>query len=314
MVKVISRAYCSSANLGSGFDVVAIALDTYYDEVMVSINRGNGNVVLEGIEGPFADLVSRDLNTAVAAIREVLKYVNRSDVDVYIRLWKGIPPSAGLGGSGASAVAAIKSLIAALDLNLTNDEIIELAGRAEAVVAGEAHYDNVSASLLGGLIIIISQNPIKVIRFNINAYFVVSTPVIRMPPNKTAIMRSILPKYISLHDMVRNYGKLAALISGLITGNLTLAGYGMGDYIIEPARSSYIPCYEVVKREAISNGALGVAISGAGPTLITLCEDLESAKKISEAIKSAYIKCGYEVLIRVAQVGPGAEVIDVSYD
>lgn len=309
MVKAVSRAYCSSANLGSGFDVVAVALDAYYDEVTVDVKRGNGNVTLEDVNGPFAEMVSRDLNTAVAAVNEVLNYIGRYDVDVSIRLWKGIPPSAGLGGSGASAVAAIKSVLAALDVNLANDEIIKVAGRAEAVVASEPHYDNVSASLLGGLVLIISQEPIKVIRFKVSAYFVISTPLITMPPNKTAIMRSVLPRYVTIRDMVKNYGKLAALISGLITGNLRLAGYGMEDYVVEPARSSYIPCYELVKGEVLSNGGLGVAISGAGPSLVTLCEDLSTATKLVDTVKSAYRKCGYEALVKVAQVGPPAEVI-----
>ncbi|MEM4568031.1 MAG: homoserine kinase, partial [Sulfolobales archaeon] len=161
MVRVRARSYCSSANLGSGFDVVAVALDAYYDEVEVEVVRGgSGSVVLESVGGVFAELVDRDINTSVAAAKELLKFVGVDNVDVSIRLWKGIPPSAGLGGSGASAVATIKAVMTALDLELSHNEIIEIAGRAEAVVAGEPHYDNVSASLLGGLVFVLSSNPV----------------------------------------------------------------------------------------------------------------------------------------------------------
>ncbi len=311
MSTVRARAYCSSANLGSGFDIVAVALDAYYDEVEVSLVRnGSGSVVLERVEGVFAELVDRSLNTCVAAAKELLNYVGRRDVDVHIRLWKGIPPSAGLGGSGASAIATLKALTSALDIELSNEEVIEIGGKAEAVVAGEAHYDNVSASLLGGLVLLLSLKPIKTARFNIYSCFVVATPLITMPPNKTAIMRSVLPRYVELRDVVKNSAKLAALVAGFLTGNYRLAGYGMEDYIVEPARAPHIPCYEVVKREALASGAYGVAISGAGPSLLALCEDEEVAKKVSKSIKESYSRCGIDALVKVAHTGSAAEVIE----
>ncbi|MEM0505042.1 MAG: homoserine kinase [Sulfolobales archaeon] len=313
MVKVRARSYCSSANLGSGFDVVAIALDAYYDEVEVEVSRhGNGDVVLKGIEGVFSDFVDRDLNTSAAAAKELLKFVGRDDVDVSIRLFKGIPPSAGLGGSGASAVATIKAMTTALDIDLSHNELIELAGKAEAVVAGEPHYDNVSASLLGGLVLLLSLNPINVVRYNVYANFVVATPMIRMPPNKTAIMRGILPKQVELKEVVRNYSKLVALVAGFLSGNFKVAGYGMEDYIVEPVRATHIPCYEVVKRSALANGAYGVSISGAGPSLLALCEDEGTARKVSEAIEDSYRRCGVEALVKVAHTGPATETISIS--
>ncbi|MEM0361752.1 MAG: homoserine kinase [Sulfolobales archaeon] len=310
MVRVRARSYCSSANLGSGFDVVAVALDAYYDEVEVEVVRGgSGSVVLESVGGVFAELVDRDINTSVAAAKELLKFVGVDNVDVSIRLWKGIPPSAGLGGSGASAVATIKAVMTALDLELSHNEIIEIAGRAEAVVAGEPHYDNVSASLLGGLVFVLSSNPVNVIRFNVYANFVVATPMVRMPPNKTAIMRSVLPKQVELKEVVRNYGRLVALVAGLLSGNFKIAGYGMEDYIVEPARAAYIPCYESVKKSALDSGAYGLAISGAGPSLLALCEDEDIARRVLKAIEDSYRRHGVEALVKIAHTGPATEVL-----
>jgi len=308
-----ARAYCSSANLGSGFDVIAVALNAYYDEVEVRVTKGGcGKVELESIEGPFAEYVDPKLNTSLAAAKELLSYIGVTDVDVSIRLWKGIPASAGLGGSGASAIATVKALTLALDVNLSHNELIKLAGKSEAIVAGEPHYDNVSASLLGGLVVVLSQEPINVIRFNISANFVIATPLITMPPNKTAIMRGVLPKYIKLKDVVYSHSRLAALVTGFLTGNLTLAGYGMEDNIVEPVRAPYIPCYEKVKRVAMLNGALGVAISGAGPSVIILCENEEVARKLVSVVGDAYKSCGLNALVRVAQPGPAAHIIDNS--
>lgn len=310
MVVVRARSYCSSANLGSGFDVVAIALDAYYDEVEVEVTKhGSGKVVLEGVWGSFSELVDRSVNTATAAARKLLEFTGRDDVDVTIRLWKGIPPSAGLGGSGASAIATIKALMSALDVELSNNEIIEIAGKAEAVVAGEPHYDNVSASLLGGLVFILSLNPINVVRFNIYANFVVATPMIRMPPNKTAIMRAVLPKQVEFKNVVRNYSKLVALVAGFLSGNFKIAGYGMEDYIVEPARAAYIPCYEAVKRVALANGAYGLAISGAGPSVLALCEDEVVARRVLRAVEASYREHGVEALVKIAHTGPAAELL-----
>lgn len=310
MVRVRARSYCSSANLGSGFDVVAVALDAYYDEVEVEVVRGgSGSVVLKSVDGVFAELVDRDVNTSVAAAKELLKFVEADDVDVSIRLWKGIPPSAGLGGSGASAVATVKAMMTALDIELNHNEVIEIAGKAEAVVAGEPHYDNVSASLLGGLVFILSSNPINVVRFNVYANFVVATPMVRMPPNKTAIMRGILPKQVELKEVVRNYGKLVALVAGFLSGNFKIAGYGMEDYIVEPVRAAYIPCYESVKKSALDSGAYGLAISGAGPSLLALCEDEGIARKVLKAIEDSYRRHGIEALVKIAHTGPATEVL-----
>ncbi|MEM2348007.1 MAG: hypothetical protein QW267_06975, partial [Sulfolobales archaeon] len=213
------------------------------------------------------------------------------------------------GGSGASAVATIKAVMTALDLELSHNEIIEIAGRAEAVVAGEPHYDNVSASLLGGLVFVLSSNPVNVIRFNVYANFVVATPMVRMPPNKTAIMRSVLPKQVELKEVVRNYGRLVALVAGLLSGNFKIAGYGMEDYIVEPARAAYIPCYESVKKSALDSGAYGLAISGAGPSLLALCEDEDIARRVLKAIEDSYRRHGVEALVKIAHTGPATEVL-----
>jgi homoserine kinase len=111
----IARAYMSSANLGSGFDVVAVALDSYWDSVKVKVSEGSGNIVLTEVNGPFSSHVPRGSNNIVVrALELALKAFDIEGVDVEVKLWKGIPVSSGLGGSGASAVAAIAALIGAL--------------------------------------------------------------------------------------------------------------------------------------------------------------------------------------------------------
>jgi len=103
--------------------------------------------------------VDSKLNTSLVAARELLGYADVSGVDVGIRLWKDIPVSAGLGGSGASAVTTIKALMHALSISLDPSEAIRLAGRVKASAVSGPHYDNVSASLLGGLVAILSGSP-----------------------------------------------------------------------------------------------------------------------------------------------------------
>lgn len=308
MQRTCVKAFCSSANLGSGFDVVAVALDAFYDIVEVIVESGEGNVTVSSVEGPYADSSMIINNTAKRAVEYALSILN-IPVDVELKIWKGIPVSLGLGSSGASAAAAVKALVEALNINLSTNEQVVIAGMGEEISAGEPHYDNVAASLLGGLTVIYSQKPLKVAKFNIGGYFVVAVPLVKTPPNKTAYMREVIPVSVGLKAVVFNTSKLAALLTGFLNGNLKIAGMGMDDVIVEPFRSRYVPCYSEVKKAALKAGAYGVAISGAGPSIVALAGTKKEACNIARAVKCAYENRGLKVMVRIANPAPGASVM-----
>ncbi|MEB3773667.1 MAG: homoserine kinase, partial [Desulfurococcales archaeon] len=217
------------------------------------------------------------------------------------------PPGRGLGSSGASAAGAVAGAARLLGLNTPVEVLVESAGRGEAAAAGAPHYDNVAASLLGGFVVLArGMDGLRVVRIDADAWFAVVTPMDPVPENKTMIMRSVLPRQVSLEEAVSNWSRLAMLVAALSEGRLDLVGeMMMGDGIVEPRRSKYIPCYSEMRREALRAGALGYTISGAGPSVIALTDTQSSARTVLDAMLSS-CKWNTEPLGRISKVAPGA--------
>jgi homoserine kinase len=301
----------SSANLGSGFDVVAVALDSYWDSVKVKVSEGSGNIILTEVNGPFSSHVPRGSNNIVVrALELALKAFNIEGVDVEVKLWKGIPVSSGLGGSGASAVAAIAALIGALRTPLDRLMIAGIAGLAEASVAGEPHFDNVTASSLGGLVLLLSSKPpILAKRLRVkDLSFVVSTPIVKPIEGKTGLMRKVIPRTLDLSVHIESSARLSALLYGLAFGDVEALSRGLEDVVVEPARSKYIPCYDIVKSYARRGGAIGSVISGAGPSMLSITTSKDKALEVASWVERAYRDCGVDAVVKVADVAPGVEV------
>lgn len=311
MAVAVARAYMSSANLGSGFDVVAVALDSYWDSVKVKVSEGSGNIVLTEVNGPFSSHVPQGSNNIVVrALELALKAFNIEGVDVEVKLWKGIPVSSGLGGSGASAVAAIAALIGALRTPLDRLMIAGIAGLAEASVAGEPHFDNVTASSLGGLVLLLSSKPpILAKRLGVkDLSFVVSTPIVKPIEGKTGLMRKVIPRTLDLSVHIESSARLSALLYGLALGDVEALSRGLEDVVVEPARSKYIPCYDIVKSYARRGGAIGSVISGAGPSMLSITTSKDKALEVASWVERAYRDCGVDAVVKVADVAPGVEV------
>ena len=264
--------------------------------------------------GPYAYAVNASSSTVVYAIKE---YLDRYgiDVDVVVRVWKGIPVSAGLGGSAASSVAALVALVRALDRKIDPIEVAEICGRAEIASAGTPHYDNAVASTFGYFVFLLSINPLRVYRFDIeDIEFVIATPKIEnVIHRKTAIMRSVLPKSIDLGIHVRNSSSLAALLIGLINRDREILKLGFGKSFVDEARSRYVPCYYEVA-EALYKLGYSISISGAGPSIMTFCFNHQECTYLAKLIKDIYEReCDLDVCVRIASPAPGAVEVVNSY-
>ena len=143
------------------------------------------------------------------------------------------------------------------------------------------------------------------VKFEVDATFVLAVPKVEPPKGKTRLMREVLPREVSVESLVHNVGRAMALTAGLLSGDLELAGRGMRDAVVEPARASLIPCYGEVREAALEAGALGVAVSGAGPSMLALIRGPEEASGVSEAMAEAYRRCGVEAETVVAKPAPG---------
>ncbi len=268
------RAPSSIANLGPLFDVAALAVNHSYDTVHAELlGEAEGpRVELEAPEG----LPRGTGNTAYAAALRILEYLGET-VHVRIRVEKGVPPGYGLGSSGASAAAAAYAVNMLLGEPLSREELVRFAGEAEAAAAGAPHYDNVAASLLGGLALVLDPEKPWVAKLTLpeDVKIVVFRPLRRLfeTEAKTGLMRRVLPESVSLREAVEWVRSGVGLAAGLQTDPYRALSLVSKGGVVEEARGKLIPGYMEAKRVALEEGAIGFNISGAGPTLFAVVRE-----------------------------------------
>jgi len=289
-VKVVSP--CSSANLGSGFDVFGLALEAFHDVLTAELSHKG--IALE-VAGLDAEKIPTDLdkNTAGLVAKNLLAEAGKG---VKIRLEKGIPLNMGLGSSGASAAACAVALNHLFSLGLSQNEIVKIAAMGEVAAAGAGHADNVAASVLGGFTLVqVWGDSLVAVRLDPppNLEVALAMPLTETPKSKTAMARAILPRSVPFESAVSNLRNAASVVAGFHLGDVAMIGQGMTDVIVEPARMRLIPNYEAVKKAAFEAGASGVAISGAGPAVIAVVDDTKaSGLDVAEAMKDAFLSAG----------------------
>jgi len=278
------------ANVGPGFDVLGCAVSGMGDWVTARLIEMPG-VHIEAVEGDAGRLPREATrNTAGIAALETLRLLEVRNAGVALRLRKGLPLGSGLGSSGASAAAATWATNLLFGAPLSKHDLLPAGLAAEATVSGW-HADNVGPSLLGGFILIRSYDPLELIELPSphSIVFVLVHPDFELPTRKA---REVVPNTISLAQHVANSGNLAALMAALFGGNVRLLGKATSDVIVEPARAPLIPGFAAVKAAALAAGAYGCSISGAGPTVFAITDDIQSAPMISAAMIDAFGQAG----------------------
>ena len=308
------RAPSSTANLGPGFDVFGLALDAFYDEITLSKTNKSitTNRPWHGVRILTTDDVPKDpqQNTAGLVVKAMKqKFKIKSGIE--IRIKKGVPAGFGMGSSAASAAAAALAFNKLFNLKLDSNTLIKCAGIGEKASAGTIHYDNVAASLLGGFVIV-KTKPFEVVRLEPPKDLVlcIAIPQLKVPKKKTKISRAVIPKTVKLSDLTVNLSNAANIVSGFLIKDTELIGRSIQDVIVEPARKHLIPGFSKVKNNALNAGALGVTISGAGPSVIAFCKKSQNLKKIGKSMEKGFssAKVGCDIIICKPSAGPKIRV------
>jgi homoserine kinase len=301
-------APASVGNVAIGFDILGFSVGAIGDRATVRRISDSG-VRIKAIRGVVADLpMEASKNTAgraLQAMREALAL----PFGLELELDKGIPLSSGLGGSAASAVAAVVAANAVLAKPCSNLELLKFAMHGEAVASGSLHVDNIAPSLYGGLVLTVGIDQPRVKQIPVPA--VVRAVVVH--PHmflSTRQARAILKGSVEMKDFVWQTANLAGFISGCYTDDIDMLRESFEDVVIEPQRAALIPGFGEVRRAAISAGALGCSISGAGPTMFAWC--LEShALAVREAMVVEFSHHGLASDYWTTAIEPvGARVID----
>jgi homoserine kinase len=308
-IKVFAPA--SIANLGVGFDILGMAVDSLGDYVSVELGPGPG-VELAGLSGDGGRL-SREVskNTATVSAQSVLNLLGEKRG---IRLWleKGLPLGSGLGSSAASAVAAAVATNTLLGSPLSEEDLLLAALDGEERVSAR-HADNAAPSLLGGIVLITGLTPGEIHRLPVpeGIFLSLVTPNLEI---RTAEARAVLPPNISLERLKHQTGVVAELVHALHQGNVHLLAQSMQrDQVVEPARTKLIPGFAQAKELAADCGALASVISGSGPTLCSLCVTANEAEAVNRRLVAFYEKQGQGAKGYLARPSlQGARVVELS--
>jgi homoserine kinase len=306
-----AAAPCSTANLGPGYDVFGLALDALEDKVKVSRTYpdGNGRITIKNSDQAIPSMP--ESNSAGLVVKKMMQDFEISD-STEIEVTKGVPSGYGVGSSAASAAAAAMAFNALYDLRIDRNRLVEYAAEGEVASAGTKHYDNVSASLLGGFVICrVASDRMQFIRLEPpeDLVLVVAVPCLEVPKKKTEVARSVLPKMVPLKDVVHNISGAATIVAGFALKDVETITRGIDDVIIESARKHLIPGYDSVKQNAISAGALAVTISGAGPSMIAFLKTNKNAKTVAAAMANGFKEAGVESRTFVCRASKGARLL-----
>ncbi len=305
-----AAAYASAtvANLGSGFDILGLALAAPGDTVTVE-RAATPGVTLVSITGDGGALPTDPAkNTACIAAAQVLQTIAPGE-GIALRLEKGLPLASGLGSSAASAVAAAVAVNALFGEPLSRLDLLPACVEAEAAVSGR-HADNVAPALLGGVVLVTGVTPGDVFRLPTppGLYLAVVTPDVAVP---TAQARAVLPAEVPLKTMVRQTAHVALLIHALYRGDLGLLARAVsGDAVVEPARAYLMPYLREAQSVAREAGALATVISGAGPSLCAFCDSETVAQTAAGRMKVLYEEHGIAAAAQATTVASeGARVL-----
>ena len=289
--RVTIFAPASASNLGPGFDVLGLALEKPGDLVEAEVAAAPGVRIVE-VTGADSLSTDPDRNVAGIAAGAVLRRSGPNAPGVRLWLHKQMPLASGLGSSAASSVAAAVAVNHLLGGRLSQRDIIGCALEGEAAVSGEAHADNVAPSVLGGIVLVRSCDPLDLVSLPVpsDLRVVVAHPHATV---KTADARRLVADHrFEIGQAVANLGNIAALVSALYTGDLALFGRSISDALVEPIRAPLVPAFSQVKHAAVAAGALGCSISGSGPSVFAFAASDETADMVADAMQGAFAAAG----------------------
>jgi homoserine kinase len=272
------------ANVGPGFDLLGLAIDTPGDIIEMEAVDEDAHMIINDTGSPLPEDPLG--NVASVAVDALCEHLGESQ-KFMIRFVEKIPPGSGIGSSAASAAGAVFGANELLGNPLGTKELIPFAMKGEEVASGSAHADNVAPALLGGFTLVHSYQPLEIIEIKApdRLFCSVVHPDISIA---TSDSRRILKEMVPMQTAIRQSGKLAGLITGLLRSDYQLIGSSLEDYIAEPERAFLIPGYYRIKQVALDAGALGAGISGSGPSVFALSNDGDLAGTIGREMSSVF--------------------------
>ncbi|MBM7870412.1 homoserine kinase [Clostridium pascui] len=273
MVEVVVPA--TSANFGPGFDTLGVGLNLYNKFYIEEIEKG---LIIEGCEEQYRN----EKNLVYTSMKRCFEKIGYKEKGIKIIIKSDIPTSRGLGSSASCIVAGVLGANVIAGNKLDTDDILRLATEIEG------HPDNIVPALLGGMTTAIYENDnVYYDKINIKEgiKFCALIPNFRLSTEKS---RAVLPKEVAYKDAIFNVGRVSLMITSLTNGNFDMLKVACQDKLHQPYRGKLIESYDEVVNTSKELGALGVFLSGAGPTIMALLEekDMIFTNSIKQSLKS----------------------------
>ncbi|MCQ2131602.1 MAG: homoserine kinase [Bacteroidales bacterium] len=297
----------SIANMGCGFDIMGMAVESAGDILSMEMSEGDGIEIINRTDYDIPSTVEDNVMTP--SIRAMLNAAGVKK-NIKITLMCKIMPGSGIGSSAASAAGAVVALNHLLGNRFSEKEMVEFAMEGEALSSGGAkHADNVAPAILGGIVLICSYHPFEYIRIPFPETFCAAIAHPRITV-KTSESRAVLPKDIPLHDAILQWANVGGLVAGFMNKDMGLVGRSMRDVIVEPHRKRFIPGFDELRGKLAAAGATAFNISGSGPSVFALCDDENKAKELCKIMSDHFENLGIEADSLVAHGdNRGARVI-----
>lgn len=259
MVKV--RVPATSANMGPGFDSIGIALTLYNYMTAEETEEG---LKIEILDESSKFLAKDERNLAYQSMKAVFDKVGYQPKGLHLTLTNHIMVTRGLGSSSAGIVSGLLAANAMSGNTLPKETLLNMAAEIEG------HADNVTPALMGGFTINVRQkNQIRYVKSEVpdDLCFAALVPDFYLQTKKA---RSVLPRMVSLRDAVYNTGRSALLAASIMSGKYENIRAAVGDKLHQRYRKRLIPDMDTLFRSCYDKGALGVYLSGAGPTIVAI--------------------------------------------
>lgn len=290
------RVPASTSNLGPGFDCFGLALKLYLTVRAKTVPDASEQCRVTTIGAPENEALPR--NAANLIYRAMAFAARREGVSlspVELEVHNEIPLASGLGSSAAAIVAGIKLLTVLTEHELTDESILNYTTEFEG------HPDNVAASLYGGFVIgcVLDDRTVTAAKFDWPAKVrvVVVSPHSQLP---THVARAALPRMVTRANAVHNLQRAALFTAALAQQKYELFRPAMGDQLHQPQRKSLVPGLAEALVLPPMEGLLGVALSGAGPSILALVESHEN--EIGARLASCFQTHRIESTIRTLDV------------
>ncbi len=305
MTEATAFAPASVGNIGVGFDIIGHTVQGAGDRATVRIIDEPVVQITAIHNAPTSIPMVAEENTAGSALI-ALRSALGIPFGFSIELDKGISFGSGMGGSAASAVAALYAANALLEHPLSRAELYPFALTGEATASGGVHGDNVGPMLIGGLVLA-TRDRLVSLKVPHEWHCALAHPHAEV---ETRLARAALKGTYQLSEFVAQSANMALFLTGCLKGDAELVREGLSDVLIEPRRAPLMPAFGAVKSAALSAGALGSSISGGGPSVFAWFTSRDQAVVGASAMQQAFASEGLESDIYVSPVnGPAVELV-----